>query len=115
VNDEIQVAKYYKLSADQGYSCGPDNCEWCLLSDVGLQKDAALAVHYCKLAADHRQNGTQFNYSAVGVLKRGARWKRPAIGDPILQNGGGPGCSNYRFLAKNPVKRIRFLALIYLF
>jgi TPR repeat protein len=59
--DEVQAAKYYKLSADQEYSYSRNNYDVRLLNGVGVPKDAALSSQYIKLAADQGFFLVQFN------------------------------------------------------
>jgi TPR repeat protein len=51
LEDVIEAADYFKMSAEQGYSTGQDYYEACLATRRGVSKNMAEAVRYYKMSA----------------------------------------------------------------
>ena len=79
---DLASARYYKLSADQGYAAGQNYYGFCLHMGIGVERDLVAAACYFKLSADQGDAAGQLIYgcfleNGLGVerdLVAGARY-----------------------------------------
>lgn len=57
--DAAMAFKYFKMSAEQGFSDAQSTLGFCYQSGQGVERDPALAYHWFKLACDQGKTDAQ--------------------------------------------------------
>ena len=121
LQDTKEAAKWYRLSADQGYSAAQINLGVALMNGLGLQQDKAEAIRWYSRAAEQNDGNGQYNlalayargYGVPQDYKEALKWYRLAAenGHASAQNNLGTLFTTGRGVAPNRIVAYAFFHL----